>query len=262
MLTRFRALAPYFVPIFFGACLFVVARSVPYIQPQWRSGTLLALCIVAVAVVGGAAFIASRVAGMFGRRSLHVAMIPTMFSLGAFGLFILVEHDLTRYAVAALSMGLLSAHFAYVIGMHEERSRYTVEELAHLSFALLVVTSFFFFALAFGISSFTALPEIVIAPATGVLIALFAWETLWEEELATRRSVPVALAFGVLGAELTAALSFLPTSWSVDAAVALILFVSALLAAVRILKGVQLLRRQFMMTLSLTLLVLGTARWS
>ncbi len=262
MMTSFRKYTPYVVPLFLGASFFVAAKASRVVQPELRLLVLVALCGLTMVVVGGAAIIAARAAGMSIRKALHVALIPTIFSAGSFGLFTLVEHSLARYVVAVVAVGLLAAHFMSVLGMRGESARYGIEEINHLAFVLQVIASFFCFSFAFGVSAFTTLPEPFIALATGLGVMLFVRETLWQEGFSSSYSTMVSLAFGVLGMEFFFALSFLPTTWAVDAAVALILLVSALHATIRILKGVALPRRQFMLTFFLTLLVLGTARWT
>ena len=262
MLTRFRRFAPYVVPLFFGGCLFVVATTVHSVRPELRVLVLTVLSGVTVSIIGAAAFLAARVARMSSRRAMHVALTPIIFTAGTLSVFMLVEHNVTRYVIAVIALGLLCAHFASVLAMRGEIARYGHEELGHLSFVLQVIASFFGFAFAFGVSAFTTLPQAVVAVATGISVMLFTRERLWSEGFSSEQTSAIAIAIGILGTEFFFALSFLPTTWAVNAAVALILLVSGLHATVRILKGTALLRRQFAFTFILILLVLGTARWT
>lgn len=260
MFTRFRSATPYIAPLFVGVCFLAAARLPTAIPPAFRAAVVAAAFLAALAAVAAAALAASL--GVIPlRRSMHLALTPTVLAASAFGLFLVVERDLARYAVAGATMLLLGAHFAFVAGMREG-ARYGAEELGHISFAVHVVACFFCLGFVFGAAPLIAVPDAALAAAAGLFIGLVAWETLWHEGFAVRQFIPVAAAFGVLGAEFTAALSFLPTAPLVNAAVALILLVSALHAAVRILKGAALLRRQAVLTLTLVVLVLYTARWA
>jgi hypothetical protein len=261
MLTRFRRIALYAVPLLVGACFFAATRLPSAWQPGSRTLALGALWIAA-AVIAAVASLLGALGGIPLRRAAHVALTPTVLAAASFGAFLSVERDLSRVAVAVATMALLAAHFAFVAGMRAEASRYGTEDLGHISFAIHVVASFFCLVCAFAVVPTLAVPLPAASFAVGLFVGLVAWETLWHEGFAVAQFAPVALAFGALGAEFHAALSFLPTSPIVDAAVELTLIVSALHAALRVLKGMPLLRRHAALTLALTVLVLGTARWT
>lgn len=254
-------LVTYGAPIFVGACFFAATQLPRLVREDARMMVLWACAaLAALATAAGSFLLATRFA--LPRQAARMALAPTMLVLSAYGAFLLVERDLTRIAIAAIAVGLFAAHSAFVAGMKGEGARYVAEDLRHLVFALRVVACFFAFAFAFSLPVFSRVHPVAAAALVAALVAFVAWETLHDEGFTSRPPALVAAAFAALGAEFYAGLTALPVSALTSAAVGLILFVTALLAATIALKGAAPPRRNVVLASALVVLVLATARWN
>jgi hypothetical protein len=250
-------------PALVTACLVAAVRLPPAFADH-RLPALAALAAASVFFAGLSAYVASR--GGFGRSiAARYAVTPAFFSLSASCFLLLVEGSLWRIALIAASSAALYVWFSYVDGMRTEPGRFTTDGFAHLVRVLRVTAAFFFLSFCFGITVFMQVP--VWIPALAVLVAtgIVAWETLWHAKRSSREEFPLIVAVALVSAQLYVALSFLPTSAMVNAAVATTLVAFALHFAERIFDGIGAgrgLRRHFAMTAALVVLVLATARWA
>jgi hypothetical protein len=258
---RLLFLLPYAVLTVVGACLFAAARIAVAVPDEQRLQVVLAAFWAGLAVVAGAAVIAARASTSW-KRACRLAFTPSLLFASGYGMFLLVERDLTRAVVALVILGLLGAFFLSLEGMGGVTPRYSAQDLAHLAFVLHVVACFFAFGFLFALPSVSTVHPAFMALAMTLLVGAVAYETLWHEGFSHQRAWPVALAFAALGGEFFVALSFLPILPFVCAAVALTLLVPALTTSVLALKGAKPPYGPIALAAALALLVLASARWN
>lgn len=259
--SRLLFTVTYGAPLFAGACFFAATR-LPHLVREDARTTVLWACaaLAATATAAGSFLLAARVSRP--RDAARMALAPVMLVVSAYGTFLLVERDLTRLGVAALAVGLLAAHSAFVADMKGLGARYRAEDLKHLAFALRVVAGFFAFTFAFSLPAISRIHPAVAALLVAAFVGIIALETLHDEGFSSRDAGLVAATFAVLGAEFYAGLSALPVSALTSAATGLTFFVSGLMAAVLAFKGAAPPRRNFAVACGLAALVLATARWT
>lgn len=260
-LPKLTFLLPYAVLTVVGACFFAASRIAVTVRDELRVSVILYAFLAGFAAVAASAALAARSHASL-RKSIRLAFAPTLLFVAGFGTFILVERDVTRIAVAAVTMGLLVAYFLSAEGMGGLMPRYGDQDLAHLSFALLVVASFFGLGFLFSLPSISDIHPAVALFAAASLIGLVTHETLWHEGFAHDRIRPVALAFAVLGAECFVALSFLPVLPFVNAAFSLSLLVPALTTSILTMRGAKAPKLPLAIAAAAAMLVLFSARWN
>ncbi len=243
---------------------FLAALWLPAFLPQVAATSIAVVLAAAVIVVTVAVVIAAhRTHGI--RPSLRLAFTPASVVIAGAAYLLLVEGVIARYALVAVVATLVGMFMAALddlldangLGAHRE-------DFLHFSFALHVIAAFFLLAFLFGLQTFAEVPLPITAAAAGVLLAAIAAESLSRAGKSGKDAALLAGSLGVVSAEFYVALSFLPTTYLVDAAVGVILFAAALhLAAGVSTDGSRNpLRRHTALIVSLLALVLGTAQWS
>ena len=260
-MKRFEHWLQYAVSPLVGAGFFVSGLLTVRL-PEQRLAVLSiaasALCLAVFAV----SVLAARDAGTALRR-LRLAFTPTLLTASAFGYYLLLETDLARYGLIAMVVALLAVWFVQLRKALHPFIPLTLVEFAHLCYAMHVVSMFFAYAFAFGIALYVSVSPLILVPAVGLIGAMIAAETM-SAVAARRERWAMVAAIGILAAELQASLGFLPTSYVVNAAVALILFVLALHVFKQVTSGIaerRTLRRHFALSSTLIVLVLMTAQW-
>lgn len=239
-----------------GAC-FYAATALPTRLPEQKLTALVLIDAAATTAVFIIALLGARDAGTMLRR-VRIAFTPAFFTAASLGYFVLVETRAARYALAAFTVGLLAVYFIQLRKALHPFIPLTLVEFAHLSYAMHVISMFFAFAFAFGITQYVHVWSPVLALTLGFLGALVAVETF-------SGGGASAAVIGLLAAELQASLAFLPTSYMVNAAVAIILFVLSLHVFKHVLAGLsdnKALKKHFALSSLLIVLVLVTARWA
>lgn len=243
---------------------FYLASVLPARLAAGRLETLAFIDAAASGFVFILALLSAKDAGPALRR-VRIAFTPAFFTAASLGYFVLIETDAARYALAVFAVALLAVYFIQLRKALHPFIPLTLVEFAHLGYAMHVVSMFFAYAFAFGITLYVHLPALVLALSLGILGAIVAAETFRDGPATPRESAVMIAAIGLLAAELQAALSFLPTSHMVNAAVGIILFVLTLHVFKHVLAGStdpKTIRRHFAFSSLLVVLVLFTARWA
>jgi hypothetical protein len=236
---------------------FYAAAALPRRLPEQKLLALILIDTAAAAAVFIISLLSARDAGTMPRRA-RIAFTPAFFTAASLGYFMLIETKSARYALAAFTIGLLSVYFIQLRKALHPFIPLTLVEFAHLSYAMHAISMFFTFAFTFGITSYIHIWSPILALALGLLGGIVALETFKGNGVASA-------AIGLLAAELQASLAFLPTSYMVNAAVAIILFVLSLHVFKHVLTGLadnRTIKRQFAFSTLLVVLVLATARWA
>lgn len=262
-MRRIDHMLQYAAPPFVGAGFFV-AGFLTGRFPEQRLVVVGVAAVVLAAAVFSVSVLASRDAGTVLRR-LRLAFTPSLLTLTAFGYYLLLETDAARYGLIALVVALLAVWLIQLRKALHPFIPLTLVEFSHLCYAMHVVSMFFAYAFAFGIGLYVSVSPIVLVPAVGLVGALIAAEAMSAGGGSTRERGAMIAAIGVLAAEFQASLGFLPTSYMVNAAVSLILFVLVLHVFKQVASGIverRALRRHFALSSTLIVLVLMTAQWA
>jgi len=261
-MVPFARWTAYTISVLIGA-FFYAAQQAAWLFPERRA---LVFCAVAaiIAILALLAGIASG-ARVMTKDALRFATAPSLFAVSAFGFFLLVESDAARLGVAASAAGLMLVYFTQLEKAMMNRGT-AAADLLHLLHAFHAVTLFYGYAFAFGISSYVDVSTLTITVIAGIVSAAVAWYSLpmpVSGEVKVRRLL--AVAFGVVGAELYVALSYLPTAPVVNATAAVILLTSALHVCRQVAAGmanVRMHRHELATASLLVAIVLLTARWA
>lgn len=198
-------------------------------------------------------------------QRLRLAVTPVLLAAGAGAFLMIVEDGSARKVLAVATIALLAAYAAYARGTRHDQARFSHADFSHLAFVVHVATVFFWAAAAFGGRTYLPIPLFAAAAAFGLIVGIISDVTLAREQGGSGDRRTVVAAFAAVGAELFAALSFLPTGHLVNAMAVVILFAAGLHAARELLSPVTVrppLRRHFAWSAALLLLVLCTAQWA
>lgn len=254
---------PWAVPLLIGAAFFA-ALEVSRLAPEPALRIVPAIGAFAAAVAALAGFGLARVSHRR-RIAALTAATPAVLVAAAFGCFTIVDTSAGRLALAAAAVVLSAAYLAYLRGIVHRDARFRPEDFSHLSFAVHVISVFFAFAFAFGVPGYLQVPVPAVAAALALVILLSTAESLRRAGLSGRDTALLSSAFVALGVQFHLALSFLPTTNLVNAAVGTVLYATGLHAAVAALSGAAErpgYRRQFAFSFLLLVVVFATARWS
>mgnify|MGYP001590697115 FL=1 len=254
---------PWAVPFLVGAA-FVSALVLSRTAPEAARLVIPAIMLAATGAVAAATYGLARI-GHDRRVALLTSATPAVLVAGAFGCFLIVETSAGRLALAAATVMLAAVYLAYLRGMVRGDERFRVDDFSHFSFAVHVVSVFFVFAFAFGVTGYLRIPVPLAAFVVAVTILLATAETLRRAGLANGSAATISAMFVALGVQLYLALSFLPTSHLVNAAVGTVLYAAGLHAVVAALADrapAPAFRRQFALSLLLVVIMLSTARWA
>ena len=254
---------PWSAPLLVGAA-FLASFEVSRHLPSAAHAAVPALGAFAVAVSAVAGFGLARI-GHRGRIAALTAATPAVLVAAAFGCFLIVDTGPGRLTLAASAVVLSVAYLSYLRGIVRRDPRFRPEDFSHLSFAVHVIAVFFAFAFAFGVPGYLPVPVPAVAGALSLVILLSTAESLRRAGLSGRDAALVSSAFVALGAQLYFALSFLPTTNLVNAAVGTVLYATGLHASVSVLSGRSsepAFRRQFAVSFLLLVVVFATARWA
>ncbi|HTK05100.1 MAG TPA: hypothetical protein VL500_05940 [Candidatus Eisenbacteria bacterium] len=266
-MERMRTVAmrtyPWAAPVLIGTA-FAGVSLVAGLAPVAAHLAVPALIAFASLVAAFATYGLARI-GHARRIAALTAATPAALVMGAFGCFLIVDTRVARIALAASAVILTAVYLAYVRGMVKRDERFRAEDFSHLSFAVHVTSVFFMLAFVFGAPGYlqVPMPAAAFVVALGILVATA--ESTRRAGLNGRDSAAITAAFAALGVQLYLALSFLPTTNLVNAAVGTVLYAAGLHAAVSALAGkvpAPAFRRQFALSFALVAIVFATARWA
>ncbi|HTM67977.1 MAG TPA: hypothetical protein VL426_01635 [Candidatus Binatia bacterium] len=254
---------PWAAPLLIGAAFFAAAETAR-LAPGAAPAAVPALGAFASFAAAFAAFGLARMAHR-PRIALLTAATPGVLVAAAFACFLIIDSSAGRIALAATAVVLSAAYLAYLRGIVRHDERFRDEDFSHLSFAVHVISVFFAFAFAFAVPNYLQTPMPAITAAVSVVILLATAESIRRAGLGGRDAALLSAAFVAFGAQLYLALSFLPTTNLVNAAVGTVLYASGLHAAVTVLSGRSsrpAFRRQFALSFVMLAVVFATARWA
>lgn len=260
-LPRLTFILPYAAVFSVGVSLYAAVSIALAVRDDLRLTVLVAACSAGAAAVYGLSAVAA--AQQFPlAKACRLAATPTLLFVTGYGMFLLVERDVTRAIGAVALMGLIGAFLLTIEGSGGVLPRYSHQDLAHLALVLHAVTVFCGLVFFFGLPTFSSLHPAGAAVLAGLLVGAMAHETFWHDGFATEKTRPVVLAFALLGAEFYAVLSLLPVLPVVSAAFALTLFVPALTVSAMALRGARAPRALLFLALLLAVIILASARWN
>jgi len=257
-------------------------RRLPYLISLLSGTGLLAAARLAVAHKDGNFFVWSVIAGSVsalvaiggilifwgGRplRSLRLALPAVFLTVSAFLYLLIIETPWGRFGLTALVMFLTAVFFESLRrSLPAGSDRPGPASLIYLSLVLDAVSLFFLLAFIFGLATFYNISLSAASAGIGLVTAFMAHEMLWRAGFATRDQAALVAASGFIGAEVFAGLYLLPTSYLVNAAVAVVLLTAALHVVKQVLSGageLKYFRKELAAALLLAVLLLTTARWA
>lgn len=244
----------------------LTARS-PNLSPGWQSFLVLAdfFAVAACAVLASwsaAGHLRPPIASLPSPLR-HLAFTPVLLVIGGFGVFAQLETDWGRYALLTVLLALTAVYLEYAAAMPSlDGKRVPNSDFTNLSMSLHLVALFLCASSVFALSGFglgRVMSALIIAGFSGAVML----ETLWRDGLDPRAYAPLVLAASVVGAELFLGLSFLPTVWQVNGAVAAVLLGLLVQVGRSALAGgsMKILGRQTVAAFAVVGLVLATADW-
>jgi len=223
----------------------------------WAALTGVTVCVVAAAGVRAAK------AALSGPGRSRWAAPPAFLTLSSSLFLLMAETSAGRWSLVALTVLLVAVYFENLRGAAESHKGGT-GALARLSGVLDAISLFFALAFIFGLANFYYVSLPAAALTVGLAGAALFHETLWRAGFETKGQRTLVAAAGCVCAEAYAALSFLPTSNLVNAAVAVVLLAAALRVSERVLSGAgefKFFSRELAASLALAMVLLLTARW-
>lgn len=251
-----------FVSLLVGLGLFAAAR-LPLMAAEDQLTVWGAIFAATAALVTAAAVLAAWGRGSV-LRSLRLAIPVILLVASSFVYLLIIETPSGRYGLAGLAMLLTAVFFENLRLAAAGPDRAGSAHLINLSFVLDATSLFFLLAFVFGFATFYHVPLPNAAAAVGAVTALIAHEALWRAGFSVREHAVLVVAAGIVGAETYVTLSLLPTSYLVDAAVAVVLLSAALHVVKQVLSGageLKFFRKELAASLTLAMLLLCTARW-
>lgn len=306
MIRRFATnMLPYAAALLAGAA-FMVASSLARADVGNKDLLLAvpALFIAVAIAIASVLLVGVRTQILTGLRA---AISPVILALSAYGYYLLIDRGIVRYAVVAAVAVLLAVYLEHVKRPTEIKSDKAVtsvqgergdltqgsEAYANLSFTIHFISVFFLSAFMLGLVQMTQASGLLLSLVMGFAVFVLMHETLVRFGTDPSTSLPstslgtggtgkgsartVSVIFGVVGAEIHVALSFLPTAHVVNAAVFTILYALGVLVAKTALQhgsgqaavggpepaesATKALRRYVVISFILIILILVTARW-
>ncbi len=194
----------------------------------------------------------------------HVAITPVLFVVSSIAFMLFVEADWLMIVLA-----LVTAIFTFFFAEHLFKfihlpSLYQPYALEHTSLVLHVASMFFLSTAFYGLQTFLRMPIWLLATVFLMFSGLMVYETLWVSKIRDAKAVRVALIGGLMFTELFVVLSFLPTSFYVNAAISTLVFYSFLgVMRASFLQRLSkdILKRYVILGLILIVALLATAKW-
>ncbi len=241
----------------------VAAAKLPLFWLQSRFLVWGASAFVTCVLVGLIGVLALRSGGRL--RALRLAAPAILLSACTFLYLLIVESSVGRYSMTFLVMFLVALYLENLRRSESGPAGSNASQLVHLCFVLDAVSMFFLLAFIFGLAAFYSVSLPSAAVAVGAVAAFLTHETLWRAGFGSRGHAGLVIAAAAVGIEGYVALSLLPTSHLVNAAVGVILFSAGLHVIKEVMSGAgefKYFRKELVGSLSLAVLLLTTARWS
>jgi hypothetical protein len=261
-MTFFRRRISFIISPLIGLGLFAAVR-LPLLVEGGQMAVWGAVFAVTVALTAGAGFFVARESGR-GLQAVRWAAPAVLLVISAFVFLLIIETTAGRYGLAGLVMLLTAVYFENLRATIPGAGQFGPGDLMHLSFVLDAVSLFFLLAFVFGVAAFYYVSLPVAALAVGLLAALMTHETLWRAGIRTLDHISLVAAAGLIGLEAYVALSLLPTTYLVNAGVAVVLLSAALHVVKQVLSGageIKFFRKEMVAALILAGVLFGTANW-
>ena len=194
----------------------------------------------------------------------HVVMTPAAFFISALTYLLLQESQIVMFVAAGLTALFLALFWEHVFRFVHLPGTYQPYSLEQTSLVLHFISVFFLAEVFYGLNTFLQVPIWLLTIVAAVVAGIFVYETLWMSKLRDKLSIRVAAIGALLFAELFWALSLLPTSFKVNAAVLAVLFYVFLgLVRASLLQRLtqEVLRRYVLIGGGLIFLLFVTAQW-
>jgi len=255
--------ASWTAPLVLSAMMFAAWNAPRY--PDMAMPIVVVSFVVAVLV----AFLSGLAAAAPSRAwkvMVPLAGTTAILAAAGFGLFLVIDARVERTIAAVAVVSFTAAYVAYARNVIAGVPGFSDADFSHVSAAVHAVAVFVTFAFAMNGADYIRSPLWATTIAVSLILFLTALETLRRGGLAGRASYMLsAVTLALLGTQLFVGLTFLPIAYLAASAIGAVTYAFALHATADILAGrvgEVAMRRQFVVSVVLVLVICLTARWA
>ncbi len=247
-----------FVP-FLSALLFVTVFEIWSIRPHWTYymiGVIVLIVTLSIWAITGASF--------FKKLFWNFYSTPVLFAISACTFILLIDNIIVRQ-LFILGVGVLMALILYNVTFFLRREeQYQPYALENIYSYLNMVSLFLFYASFYGFSLLLGRQFWVFIPFIFILTTFLFMRTLWSYKIPWQKSKLYIITIGLIITQLAFAVSFLPSSFLINAFILIISYYFTMNFFKDILKDKlqkQSMRLYIIISLIAFTVVLSTARW-
>lgn len=247
-----------FVP-FLSALLFAITFEIWSIRPHWTYyivGVIVLIVALSVWAITGASF--------FKKLFWNFFSTPALFAVSSSVFLLLIDNFIVRQMfIVGVSVLVALVLYNIMFFLHREE-RYQPYALENIYSYMNMVSLFLFYASFYGFSLLLGRQFWIFVPLIFVLTAFLFMRTLWSYKIPWQKSKLYIITIGLIIAQLSFAVSFLPTSFLLNAFILFISYYLTMNFFKDILKD-QLQKKSMRLYIIISLMaltvVLATARW-
>ncbi len=228
----------------------------------WQDHIWILLALTVLAVILGLGVLAGWGADL--ERWGVIAISPTLFVVAAVAFMLFVQETWLLIMISAVTAVFIALFLEHVFRFIFAPGLYQPYALEHTSIVLHIASVYFFTTMFYGLNTFLHVPIWLLALIFFVLAIAYVYETLWVSKIPAAIAASMALLGGWLLVQLFVAISFLPTSFFVNAAlVSVVFYVFLGVVRARLLQRLseEVTRRYAIFGAALFVLILVTAQW-
>ncbi|OGL83255.1 hypothetical protein A3B32_02055 [Candidatus Uhrbacteria bacterium RIFCSPLOWO2_01_FULL_53_9] len=246
------------LPVLIGLLTFVGIFLISW----WQAHIWILLALTVLVVVLGLGMLSGWGADL--ERWGVIAITPALFVSAAVAFMLFVQDTWLLVVIATTTAIFIALFLEHVFRFIFAPGLYQPYALEHTSIVLHIASVYFFTTMFYGLNMFLHVPIWILALIFFVLAMAYVYETLWVSKIPAATAVTVSLLGAWLLVQLFVAVSFLPTSFFVDAALISVAFYVLLgVLRARLLQRLSELamRRYAYGGGALAALILFTAKW-
>lgn len=228
----------------------------------WQVHIWILLALTVLVVVLGLGMLAGWGADL--ERWGIIAITPVLFVVAAVAFMLFVQETWLLVVISAVTALFIALFLEHVFRFIFAPGLYQPYALEHTSIVLHIASVYFFTTMFYGLNTFLHVPIWLLALIFFVLAMAYVYETLWVSKIPSATCAHMALLGGWLLVQLFVAISFLPTSFFVNAAlISVVFYVFLGVVRARLLQRLsdEVTRRYAFSGAALFALILVTAQW-
>ncbi len=245
------------IPIVAPICLALVYEALlkytDYIFYIWIAALVI--------IVGSVIIISKRGLGMV-RLALLISLI--FFNSGAYFFIFFISGELIRQSIIVTTLILNTITLTQIYYYHFRTEKYQVNALQNISSYLNLVSVFTLAGTFYSLILYLAWPNWLLSIFMFVVITVLSLQTLWVNKILAAQAWGFSAITGLVGFEVFWAISFLPSSFLVNALIVTVVYYAMVnlgryFYLEKLYKSVVI--RYLVISVSVLLLTVVTARW-